>query len=60
MSKQKNPYPLRIDDIVMNKIKETANIYGRSINKEIEFALKQYIASYEQAHGEIKLPEEAL
>lgn len=45
MALQSNPYPLRIDPEVMEKIKEIAKENGRSVNKEIEFVLKKYIAS---------------
>lgn len=42
---QRNPYPLRIDEAVMERIKEMAKENGRSVNKEIEFALRQYLKS---------------
>ena len=42
---QANPYPLRLDDTVMEGIKALAKENGRSVNKEIEFALKQYLKS---------------
>jgi len=45
MALQPNPYPLRIDNNVMDKIKEIAKENGRSVNKEIEFILKKHIAS---------------
>lgn len=37
------PYPLRIDSDVIDKIKEFAEEDGRSLNKEIEYILKQYV-----------------
>ncbi len=43
MSTQANPYPLRIDKEVMADIKILAKENGRSVNKEIEFALKKYV-----------------
>lgn len=39
---QANPYPLRISDEVMAAIKKSAEENSRSVNKEIEFILKQY------------------
>jgi hypothetical protein len=54
---QKNPYPLRIDDIVMEKTKYIAKENGRSINKEIEMVLKKIVADYEKEHGDIVIPE---
>ena len=40
-------YTLRLADDVMEKIKEIAKEDGRSVNKEIEFALRKFIQSYE-------------
>ena len=42
MKPQANPYPLRLEDEVMEKMKQIAKENGRSVNKEIEFALKKY------------------
>ena len=42
---QANPYPLRLEDSVMEAIKKTAKENGRSVNKEIEFALRMYLKS---------------
>lgn len=57
MAIQANPYPLRIDRTVMQKIKVIAAYSGRSVNKEIEFQLKKVISTYEKEHGPIQLPE---
>ena len=43
MSNEITAYQLRIDSEVINKIKEFAEEDGRSLNKEIEYILKQYI-----------------
>lgn len=53
MSKQINPYPLRIDETVFEKIRFIAIEDGRSINKEIEFILKKYVDEFESGNGEI-------
>ena len=58
MGVQVNPYPLRVDRAVMEKTKFIAAENGRSFNKEVEYVLKLYIASYERAHGTIEAPEE--
>lgn len=60
MSIQQNPYPLRIDKEVMDKIKFIATINGRSTNKEIEFQLRNAISNYESEHGQIPLPAPSL
>lgn len=36
-------YPLKIDPAVMEAIKKTAKENGRSVNKEIEYVLRQYL-----------------
>mgnify|MGYP000902891976 CR=1 FL=1 len=51
MSIQASPYPLRIDRDVMEKIKLIAKLSGRSVNKEIEFQLRQIVKDYEASHG---------
>ena len=56
MAIQANPYPLRIDKTVMQKIKVIAAYSGRSVNKEIEFQLREAVLAYENKHGPIQLP----
>lgn len=58
MSIQANPYPLRIDKATMDKFKVIAKNNGRSVNKEIEFILKNIVYDYEQQHGAISVPEQ--
>ena len=58
MSKQANPYPLRIDKIILEKSKYIAKENGRSLNKEIEFILKNIIANYEQENGQIPISQD--
>jgi hypothetical protein len=55
MAIQPNAYPLRIDKDTMAKMRVVAAVNGRSLNKEIEFCLKQVIAAYEAQHGEIRV-----
>lgn len=43
MSKQSNPYPLRIDFDTMETVKTLAEKEGRSLNKQIEIMLKQHL-----------------
>lgn len=56
MSIQANPYPLRIDKILMDKFKVIAKNNGRSVNKEIEFILRGVVADYEEQNGTISIP----
>jgi len=55
MSEQINPYPLRVDKLIMDKIKHVAKENGRSVNKEIEFALKSVVTSFEKENGVISV-----
>jgi hypothetical protein len=43
---QANPYPLRIDESLMEQLRKIADEEGRSINKEIEFIIRQYVKTY--------------
>ena len=43
-----NPYPLRIDEELMDKLKTMAEENSRSVNKEIEYLIKKAINEYEK------------
>lgn len=47
----KKSYPLRINEDLFLKIQQIANISSRSINREIEFILNQFVTDYEQQNG---------
>ncbi len=51
-------YAMRIDDELFEKLKIISETNSRSINKQIEFVLKQFISDYEKANGTISLEEE--
>ena len=53
------PFSLRVSEELLDKVKQLAAAHKRSANKEIEFALEQYVAAYEQEHGSIRLPPQA-
>ncbi len=53
MGRQENPYPLRLESEVMEKLKVTAKRNGRSVNKEIEFIARQYLKEFEKDNGPI-------
>lgn len=57
MAIQANPYPLRVDKSVMQKMKVIAAYNGRSLNKEIEFRLREAISVHEKEHGSIPIQE---
>ena len=57
MANYYTPFSLRVSEEILEKIKRIAGRNHRSANKEIEFALEQYIAAYEKEHGEIENEE---
>lgn len=48
------PFSLRISEELLDKVKYIAEKNKRSANKEIEFALEQYVEGYETEHGKIE------
>ena len=50
------PFSLRISEEMHYKLKVIADAHKRSENKEIEFALEEYIKQYEISHGNILQP----
>ena len=59
MANYYTPFSLRVSEELLDKGKQLAAAHKRSANKEIEFALEQYVAAYEQEHGSIRLPPQA-
>lgn len=53
---QINPYPLRIDKLLMEKFKVVASTNGRSVNKEIENLIKLSVKEFENENGAIDIP----
>lgn len=53
MGIQAYAYSLRIDQELMEKIKIVATENSRSVNKEIEFAIKRHILNFEKDNGPI-------
>ena len=49
------PFSLRISEELLDKVKHIAEENKRSANKEIEFALEQYVKAFEAEHGKIEL-----
>ncbi len=52
------PFSLRIPPELMAKLKVIASYNKRSVNKEIEFLIEQYVWQWEQEHGEINISQE--
>ncbi len=51
---QEAPFSVRIEKNVMDKMRILAKENGRSLNKQIEYAVKQYLKVYEAENGEVK------
>ena len=59
MRNKKNKHiGIEIDPILHYKLHYISKYYGRSANGEILYLLRQEIKAFEEAEGEIKLPEE--
>ena len=57
MANYYTPFSLRVSEELLDKMKQIAAAHKRSANKEIEFALEQYVTVYEKEHGSILLPD---
>ena len=55
MGVQAAPYSLRLEPETMAKLRVTAKKNGRSVNKEIEIIVQQYLENYEQEKGPIEV-----
>ena len=47
--------PIRIDTEMLDKLHVVADYEGRSANSQINIVIRDFIAAYERAHGEIEL-----
>ena len=55
MANYYTPFSLRVSEQLLSKIKVIAVRNKRSANKEIEFALEEYVKAFEKRHGEIEI-----
>lgn len=53
------PFSLRVPEEIIGKVKQIARCNKRSANKEIEYALQEYITKWEDEHGTLKESETA-
>ncbi|MBP3327941.1 MAG: Arc family DNA-binding protein [Clostridia bacterium] len=49
------PFSLRVSEDLLDKVKYIAENNKRSANKEIEFALEQYVKTFEAENGKINI-----
>ena len=47
------PFSLRVSEVLLAKLKIIAAGNKRSANREMEYALEQYVREYEKTHGEV-------
>lgn len=50
---QEAPFSLRVEKEIMEKMRILAKENGRSLNKQIEFSLRQYLKAYEAENGTV-------
>ena len=49
------PFSLRVSEDLLDKVKYIAENNKRSANQEIEFALEQYVKTFEAENGKINI-----
>ncbi len=59
MVNDKTRFTLRLDDIILEKLKVISDNNRRSVNAQIEHMLEQCIKEYEKENGPIKCPEDS-
>ena len=60
MANYYTPLSLRVSEDLLAKVKVIAVRNKRSANKEIEYALEQYVKAFEERHEEIMIDGDAL
>ena len=55
MANYYTPFSLRVSEELLSKVKVIAVRNKRSANKEMEYALEQYVKNFEERHGEINI-----
>lgn len=56
MPSQLPKFTFRVETETLEKLRYIADSNFRTVNKELEMLVKQYIANYEKANGMIPLP----
>lgn len=59
MPSQLPKFTFRVDAEVLEKLRYIADSNFRTVNKELEMLVKQYISKYEDEHGIIPLSADA-
>lgn len=50
-------FTIRIDPILLKKIRYVAEYNARSANREVETLIKEHVAKFEKEHGKITFDE---
>ena len=45
-------YPLKVDKELIDSLREIADLEGRSLNKQIEYIIRQYLKTYAQENNQ--------
>lgn len=51
-------FSLRLNDSIYEKLQQIAKKQERSLNKQIEYLIKEYISDYEKFNGKIEIDDE--
>jgi hypothetical protein len=57
MSKNLKPYPIRVEEELLNKFRVVAKANHRSIIGQLSFIMEQAVIEFETRHCEIKVDE---
>ncbi len=55
MANYYTPFSLRVSEELLSKMKIIAVRNKRSANKEMEYALEQYVKAFEKEYGEVSI-----
>lgn len=58
MANYYTPFSLRVSEELVSKMKIIAIRNKRSANKEMEYALEQYVKAFEKEYGEVNIEGE--
>lgn len=58
MINNKKQYPLRVDEILLSKLKVISDKNHRSINSQIEYIIEICVSEYESKNGVIDISSE--
>lgn len=58
MANYYTPFSLRVSEELLSKMKIIAVRNKRSANKEMEYALEQYVKAFEKEYGEVNIEGE--